>query len=204
MPSEEIQIAFRDKIIDLIEQVKGNGDKFYFLDPMHQIHNNANGYGWQFIGAGGTKQVKSNTGRRRLNIIGALDPLSFEPLIILTEANCNKELMIAYLKHIRENNLNSKLIYVVLDNATYNRSYAVQDTANSLGIELIYLPPYCPNLNLIERLWKFFKKKVIKNTYYETFEKFYHYVNRFFANILDYTNELKSLLTLNFGIIKTC
>jgi transposase len=153
-------------------------------------------------GAKGTKQVKSNTGRRRLNIIGALDPLSLEPIIVLTESNCNTELMVSYLTHIREQNKEARLIYVVLDNAGYNRSYEVRDVAKSLGIELIYLPPYCPNLNLIERLWKYFKKKVMKNKYYQTFEEFYYIVTLFFGNLMTNIDELKSLLTLNFGIIK--
>jgi transposase len=183
--------------------VKECKDKIYFLDPVHQIHNNANGYCWQIIGRKGTKQVKSNTGRRRLNIIGALDPITLEQIMILTEANCNKELMISYLTHIREENIGSDKIYIVLDNAGYNRSFEVKETAKSLNIQLIYLPPYCPNLNLIERLWKYFKKKVMKNKYYGTFEEFYYMVTLFFKNLDNTSSELKSLLTLNFGIIKT-
>jgi transposase len=188
--------------LELIAQVKGTKNKIYFLDPVHQIHNNANDYAWQMKGVKGTKQVKSNTGRRRLNIIGALDPITLEPIIILTEANCNTELMVSYLTHIREQNKEAGVIYAILDNAGYNRSYEVRDIAQSLGIELIFLPPYCPNLNLIERLWKYFKKKVMKNKYYQTFEEFYNMVSLFFFNLSSNIEELKSLLTLNFGIIK--
>jgi len=188
--------------LDLIAQIKGTKNKLYFLDPVHQIHNNANDYAWQKKGAVATKQVKSNTGRRRLNIIGALDPLTLEPVIILTESNCNTELMVSYLTHIREQNKDAETIYAVLDNAGYNKSYEVRNVAQSLRIELIYLPPYCPNLNLIERLWKYFKKKVTKNRYYQTFEEFYYMVTLFFRNIMTDIDNLKSLLTLNFGIIK--
>ena len=170
---------------------------------MHQIHNNTNDYAWQKKGAKGTKKVKSNTGRRRLNIIGALDPITLEPIVILTEANCNKELMVSYFIHIREQNKEANVIYIVLDNAGYNRSYEVKEIAKLLGIELIYLPPYCPNLNLIERLWKYFKKKVTKNKYYQTFEEFYSAVTQCFKYIMNDIDELRSLLTLNFEIIKT-
>ncbi len=169
---------------------------------MHQVHNNINDYAWQRKGAKGTKLVKSNTGRRRLNIIGALDPIAIEPIIILTEANCNKELMVSYLTHIREQNKESGTIYLILDNATYNRSYEVKEIAKSLSIELVYLPPYCPNLNLIERLWRFFKKKVMKNKYYQNYKEFYEKVSLFFCNIMDHLKELKSLFNLKFGIIK--
>jgi transposase len=189
--------------LNITEEIKGTNNKLYFLDPMHQIHNNVNGYAWQPIGAKGTKQVKSNTGRRRLNIIGALDPLALEPIIILTEANCNAELMVSYLAHVKDQNPGPRTIYIVLDNAGYNRAHDVKNTAEELGIKLIYLPPYCPNLNLIERLWKYFKKKVMKNKYYQDFDDFYESIALFFKNIMNNLDELKSLLTLNFGIIKT-
>ncbi|MCK5511019.1 transposase [Candidatus Parcubacteria bacterium] len=65
----------------------------------------------------------------------------------------------------------------------------------------MFLPPYSPNLNLIERLWKFFKKHVIKNGYYGTFEKFKKAVFEFFENFEQYKPELEKLLTLNFEII---
>jgi transposase len=64
------------------------------------------------------------------------------------------------------------LITLVLDNAAYQHCRLVQDYARLLRIELLYLPSYSPNLNLIERLWKFVKKQVLYNTYYETFEAF--------------------------------
>jgi len=57
--------------------------------------------------------------------------------------------MVSYLTHIREENKEAGIIYIFLDNAGYNRSYEVKEVAKSLGIELLYLPPYCPNLNLI-------------------------------------------------------
>lgn len=96
----------------------------------------------------------------------------------------------------------NKPIVLILDNAPYNKSYQVRDRAEQLNIRLEFLPPYCPNLNLIERLWKFFKKKVVTNKYYEKFSQFDDAIYDFFANISNYQQELKSLLTLNFEIIK--
>ncbi|MEI8129134.1 MAG: transposase [bacterium] len=66
----------------------------------------------------------------------------------------------------------------------------------------MYLPPYSPNLNLIERIWKFFKKKITKNNYHPTFEDFYQAVDNFFKDFNNFQEELKSLLTFNFEIIK--
>jgi transposase len=65
----------------------------------------------------------------------------------------------------------------------------------------VFLPPYSPNLNLIERYWKFFKKKVLYNRYYEKFNEFKDACERFFRQPRRYLKELRSLLTENFGII---
>lgn len=77
----------------------------------------------------------------------------------------------------------------------------VRKVAKEMGIELIFLPPYSPNLNLIERLWKFFRKKVLYNRYYEKFNDFKIACEDFFKNIRKYKNELQSLLTENFQIL---
>ena len=188
--------------MNIIATSKTDDSAVVFFDPMHQVHNNENSYCWQFKGKNNTRTVMSNTGRRRLNIIGAINAISLEPTIILTEANCDKELILEFLKHLREEYKDKKKITVILDNARYNRAYEVQDYAKENQIELFYLPPYSPNLNLIERLWRFFKKKIMKNKYYKDFKEFEENVSSFFENFDKYNEELKNLLTLNFGIIK--
>jgi transposase len=175
-----------------------------FLDPVHQIHNNENDYAWQLKGKAGTKTVLANTGRRRLNIIGALNPLALRATTLLAEGSCDREMMKVFFRHIRSDYPDAPTITVFLDNATYNRAYDVQKAAEDLKITLVYLPPYAPNLNLIERLWKFFKKKVMKNTYYPTYEAFYAAVTDFFKNFQKYEKELASLITFNFEIIRAC
>jgi transposase len=173
-----------------------------FLDPMHQIHNNENDYSWQFKGKGQTKQIKANTGRRRMNIVGAINPVTLAPTVIITEENCCEELIQVFLYEVKEQYKDAETICIVLDNARYQRAYSVKDLANELNIDLIFLPPYCPNLNLIERLWKFFKKKVMKNNYYQSFKEFEDVVFNFFKDFNKYENELKTLLNFKFRIIK--
>jgi len=172
-----------------------------FLDPMHQIHNSETDYAWQIKGEENTHRILANSGRRRLNIIGALNPLTFIPTIVLTEANCDRETMMIFLEEIRREYPDSETIHIFLDNASYNRAYDTRDKAEELGIELHYLPPYSPNLNLIERLWKFCKKKLVKNKYYPTFDLFFEAHYDFFKHIEKHQQELASLLTLNFEII---
>lgn len=201
IPSVEVQEEFREQIDELVKQAKEDKFHLYFFDPSHNVHNNFNGYEWQEKGLSGTKVVKANTGRRRLNVVGGLNAITLKPFVFLTEANCNKELVSMYLEELRKKHPDDKEIVLILDNAKYNHSYLVKETAEKLNIKLKYLPPYCPNLNLIERLWKFLKKKVKTNNYCERFEDFQNSILNFFENIHIYQQELSSLLTLNFEII---
>ena len=173
-----------------------------FLDPMHQVHNNENDYAWQLKGLKGTKQVLANTGRKRLNIIGAINPVSLEPTIITTEENCSAEVIEAFLAEVKIQYNYAKTICIILDNARYQRSNVVQTAAKFFNIVLIYLPPYSPNLNLIERLWRYFKKEVMKNRYYANYTDFENAVETFFNEFDKRKEDLKSLLRFKFGIIK--
>jgi transposase len=203
LPDEDIQREFASFLYSMYDvAMKDENQILLFLDPMHQIHNNENDYAWQQKGKGYTKQVKANTGRRRINIVGALNPVSLEPTAIITEKNCTEGLIQALLTEIKKQYKNADTISIILDNARYQRAYSVQRFADSLDINLVFLPPYAPNLNLIERLWKFFKRKVIKNKYYPDFKGFEDAIFNFFENYDIYINELKALLNFKFGIIK--
>jgi len=171
------------------------------FDPMHQTHNSENGYLWQIKGAAGTKKIFSNTGRRRVNILGAINMVNLDIVPFITEENCNKETIKTFLDEVKKKYPEAQKITIFLDNARYQRNYEVQDHAKKLGITLEFMPPYSPNLCLIERLWKFFKKKVMKNNYYETFELFFEAVCQFFKNWDSWRPELASLLSLEFEII---
>jgi len=94
-------------------------------------------------------------------------------------------------------------IRVVLDNARYNHSAEIKAYISGAGcrIELVYLPAYAPNLNLIERFWWLFKKKTLYNEYFPTFVDFKAAVNRFFANLASYRDEIHSLITGTFHYI---
>lgn len=169
---------------------------------MHQVHNCETDYAWQFKGNKGTKKVRTNTGRRRINIIGGINILTMRATTVITEINCDKTMVISFLEKLRKESGRGKHICLVLDNARYNRAEAVKQKAKELDIELVYLPPYCPNLNLIERLWKDAKKNIVKNKYYEKFDAFAESIDSFFTSLKDRVEELKILLSFKFGIIK--
>ena len=200
-PDREIQEKFAGKILETIKKAKQENSEVVFLDPTHQVHNTENGYCWQEKGGHNTKTVLSNSGRQRINIIGAINAVAHKPTTIITEDNCDKEMIKALLAEIRKDYPRAKNIYAFLDNARYNYNREVREKADELNIKLKFLPPYSPNLNLIERLWKFMKKKLRKNRYYDTFEKFKTAISEFFKNIEQYKPELEKLLTLKFEII---
>jgi transposase len=133
-----------------------------------------------------------------------IDPLSLKFSGLIIEDYCDTETTKQALQNIRNDYQDEKPIFIFLDNAAYNRSYEVQDYAIKLGITLCYLPPYSPNLNLIERLWKFMKKILVKNRYYETFKEFRETFIGFFANLSNYTEELERIFDHKFVVLKAC
>jgi transposase len=172
-----------------------------FTDPMHPTHNTIASVCWQEKGAEGTVMIKSNSGRKRLNVLGALNPISLTPTALLTEDNCDTAMMEAFLVEIRKEYPNMDIpIVAIFDNAKYN--LGAQEKAKELNIIPQFLPPYCPNLNLIERVWKFYKKEIQRNHYYETYQEFFDATMVFFQNFDSYHAQLESLLSHKFEIIK--
>jgi len=108
---------------------------------------------------------------------------------------------IALFEQIEQANPNAPRIIVICDNAPYYKSKAVAAYLTASRIQLEPLPPYCPNLNLIERFWKFFKREVLCNRYYETFDKFRDACKTFFKGLDAFAPRLRTLLTENFQII---
>jgi transposase len=94
----------------------------------------------------------------------------------------------------------SETIFVILDNAKYHYSKKVKKYLQNSRIKLVFLPSYSPNLNLIERLWKFFKKKVLYNTYYAGLDDFRQACIKFFRNIDIYQDELTSIMSHEFEL----
>jgi transposase len=192
------QEAFLEKYQKL-KETKGPEDRIYFVDGVHPLHNSQPAYGW--LKKGYDYTIASNTGRSRVNINGAYN-FEEQKVIIEESPSINAQSTVALFKKIlKEQPLG--MIYIILDNARYYRSQIVQEfLLNHPRIQLMFLPPYSPNLNLIERLWKFFKKKTTYNTYYEQFYHFRRSCLAFFKNIKIYHGELRTLMTDNFQVIQ--
>ncbi|MCP5004367.1 MAG: hypothetical protein GY941_10590 [Planctomycetes bacterium] len=113
----------------------------------------------------------------------------------------NAQSTISLLKKIESKHPESEYVYAICDNARYYRSKKVKEYLENSKLKLLFLPPYSPNLNLIERLWKYFRKKVLYNKYYETFDEFKKACKSFFRRSKKYKKDISSLLTENFQII---
>ncbi len=199
-PSEEEQ---KDKIEEYFEMKHTSepGTVFLFGDGMHLIHQNIPGLCW-----GDPKSppvLKTNTGRQRLNILGAYNPDSNSFVHLTGEENCNAQRAIEYFDVILKAYPQAPKIVIYLDNASYFKAEIVSDwfkDHNKLTVE--FLPPYAPNLNLIERFWRFVKEHLVRNTYYEKYKTFRAKVFRFLNHIDKYADELVTLMVEKFEIVK--
>lgn len=165
-----------------------------FMDGVHPSHNVQLGYGW--IRKGTEKLVPSNTGRARLNLTGAIDIVSHE-IVIQEDATLNAEATIRFFQKLEQSHPDKSCIHVFCDNAPYYRNKNVKAHIETSKIKLHFLPPYSPNLNPIERLWKWMKEVVVYNTYYGEFDDFRDAVIGFFRSLsgLDPGSELGQSFT---------
>jgi transposase len=187
--------------VQCYEALKANKapeDPIYFMDATHPHHNPVAGYRW--IKRGQDREIRSNTGWQRLNINGAINTVSLQA-IVRYDDTINAQSTIQLFQQIEAHHPTAAWIHIICDNARYYRSQLISDYLNDSKIKLVFLPPYAPNLNLIERYWKFFKKKILYGRYYETFSLFKSTCEAFFTALDQYKAELRTLLTDNFQII---
>jgi transposase len=146
--------------------------------------------------------VKTGAGRQRFNVLAALNAVTHQLVTVTNDEYINAVCVCDLLRKIVALNLGMP-ITLIMDNARYQKCKLVQTLADSLGVELLYLPSYSPNLNLIERLWKFVRKKCLYSTHFENFNAFKQAISDCLAAThTTYKNELSSLLTLNFQSFK--
>jgi len=178
----------------------GLNDRIYFLDSTHPQHNTQPSYGWILKGKANDKFVKTNSGRERLNLNGALN-FNDKTALVLEEETINKEATINLLEAIKKKQKRGR-VYLILDNASHHHAKVVKRwELHHPRFKLLFLPAYSPNLNLIERLWRFFHQKITWNHYFETFEEFKNTSLNFFKNLNLYEKELSTLLTDNFQLL---
>ena len=171
----------------------GQGHVF-FVDAAHFVFGTFLGYLWSFA----RLFVRAASGRQRFNVLGAWNAVSRTLVAVTNTTVVNTETMCELLREIAAQRLTGP-ITLVLDNARYQRNAVVMALAAQLGITLLFLPSYSPNLNLIERLWKFTKRRSLYGRYHPTFADFRAAIEQTLAGIpTQHAADLASLMTLNF------
>jgi transposase len=192
------QAAFVEAFQELIEQLPAD-TVVYFTDATHPTHNSQSAKAW--IKKGQQKLIPANSGRKRVNLNGAVNALDPCEAVVVEAQTVNAQTTITLYEKLLENNPGKKLI-LVCDNAPYYRSRLLQDWLSAKPlIQQWFLPTYSPNLNIIERLWRFMKKQAIGLSFHPTYQGFKAAILHFFEHLDDYEYELKKLLTLKFQIL---
>jgi transposase len=191
----QLQFTFyTNELLPKLEQASKGERKVFFVDAAHFVMGAFLGMIWCFTRV----FIKTSPGRQRYNVLGAIDSHSQELISIRTTENINSSSVVALFDKVREQYPESK-VTLVMDNARYQRCHFVQDYAIEKGIELLFLPPYSPNLNLIERLWKLTKRRCLTNRYYSDFKSFCTAIDTCLDDLAGpLKDELTSLMKLNF------
>jgi len=170
----------------------------FFVDAAHFVLAPFLGFLWSLT----RLFVRAPSGRQRFNVLGALNAITHELITVTNDTYITAEQVCALLHQLAALGLSTP-ISVFLDNARYQKCALVLATAAQLHIELCFLPAYSPNLNLIERLWKFVKKQCLYSHYYADFTTFKTAI----MDCLRQTHTthkaaLDSLLTLRFQLFE--
>ena len=178
----------------VISDAKRGDVELYYVDAAHFVLGAFLGYLWSKLRV----FIRTPSGRQRYNVLGAYHAIRGTMVTVTNTTYINSSSVIELLGKLSLLHPD-RAIKVVLDNAAYQRCYFVRTHAAILGIELIFLPSYSPNLNLIERYWKFLKNKCLYNQFYSDFDSFRNAIDDCLANGNGkFADELKTLMTLKF------
>lgn len=169
-----------------------------FLDAAHFVHSVYLGFLWCFSRV----FIRSASGRRRWNVLGALDARSMKVHTLCNDSYINAETICTFLHQLRDY-YGTMPVTIFLDNAKYQHCKRVVQCASELRINLEFLPTYSPNLNLIERFWKFVRKECLYAHFYETFADFKQAICTCISSAdTKHKSELKTLLSWKFQSFK--
>ncbi len=165
----------------------------FFVDASHFVYGAFLGYLWCAV----RWFVPTGSGRQRLNVLGAVGYGSGKMITVINRGSIGAEQVCELLRSVRRRC--RKPITLVLDNASYQRAKIVKELAETLDVELLFLPPYSPNLNLIERVWKLVKKLALNARTLADFEEFAESITNTIEKLeTEHRDQLLTLLTPNF------
>ena len=192
--AREQAVFLQEKLEPRLEQARRGQRQVYFVDAAHFVFAPFLGCVW----CAARLFVRAASGRKRYNVLGALDAVTHRLIRVTNHGYINAESVCALLRAVAEAAVGLP-ITLVLDNARYQKCAVVLGLAESLGIELLYLPGYSPNLNLIERLWRFVRKQSLDSTYYEDFAQFTTAIDQCLDGLPTvHKGEMETLMTHKF------
>ena len=181
-----------------LDEAQAGNRHVFFVDASHFVLGMYSGCLWTI----GRKWIPASTGRQRFNVLGAYDAVTRQLVTITNTTVVNTETMCELLEKMSKLGL-KKPVTIVLDNARYQRNAFVMELAEELGIELLFLPSYSPNLNLIERLWRLIKRTALYGRYYANFKLFKAAIEKTIDELHTVHREkLESMMTLKFQTFK--
>jgi transposase len=191
----ETQAKFLDtELKPKLDAAQAGKGHVFFVDAAHFVLGTFLCSLWSFTRI----FVRAASGRQRFNVLGAWNAVTRDLIAVTNTTVVNTETMCELLRKIAALGLSGP-ITLVLDNARYQRNAVVQSLAKQLGITLLFLPSYSPNLNLIERLWKFIKRRSLYGRYHPTFAGFRAAIEETIDGLsTTHAEQLKTLMTLNF------
>lgn len=191
----DIQAAYLSETLEpRLAEAQAGQRAVFFVDAAHFVLAPFLGFLWSLTRV----FIKAPAGRQRFNVLGALNAMTHELLTVTNDTYITAESLCALLQKLAALNLAVPMT-VFLDNARYQKCALVQAVAASLNIELCYLPAYSPNLNLIERVWKFVKRQCLYSRYYADFATFKAAIESCLREMpTTHKTALDSLLTLRF------
>lgn len=193
----QLQLDFlNEELLPRLEEAQKGQRRVFFVDAAHFVLGSFLGMIWCL------KRVflRTASGRQRYNVLGAVETRDHDLVSIRTTESINAQKICELILEI-DRRYPEEPITLVMDNARYQYNREVMQLAESLKIELLYLPTYSPNLNLIERVWRLVKSKCLRNRYYENFDKFKSAIDEFVTSLSGSNRPaLKSLVTEKFHI----
>jgi len=178
-----------------LEEARQGRRTLLFVDAAHFVHASFLGILWCVA----RLCVRAASGRKRFNVLAALDAVTHKLITVTNHGYINAESVCLLLRAVAASATPGVPITLVLDNARYQKCALVAGLASQLGIEMLYLPSYSPNLNLIERVWKFVKGECLRSTYYDNYDKFHAAIQQCLDDLpTKHKAAMDSLLTHNF------
>jgi len=194
----EAQEAFIEVYLKLLEETP-SGEPIVFMDSAHPTMATKIVSGW--IRRGQDKPIAQIASRTRVNVTGAIDLKAMKVVSHFTE-KVNAETTIEFLQKIKAAYPAAARIHVILDQSGYHRSQLVKDFGENNAIQLHYLPPYSPNLNPIERLWKVMNETIRNNYIFKSAKEFRERLAYFFEVLLpQIAHTLRARINDNFQIL---